>query len=64
MQTRTKNTHSVGKPVTTYHEQMIGGILYRVTSVYQGKIDLAKELEDLTVRKILEHENQLLQNQR
>jgi hypothetical protein len=53
------------KPVTTYHEEMIKGTLYRVTSVYQGKIELGKALEELTVRKILqrERENTLLQTQ-
>lgn len=51
------------EPVTTYHEQTIKGTLYRVTSVYQGKIDLAKALEDLTVRKILQSENGMLQTQ-
>ena len=44
-------------PVTTYHEKEIGNRLYRVTSVYLGKIELAKALEDLTVRKILRQEN-------
>ena len=44
-------------PVTTYHEKKIGNKLYRVTSVYLGKIELAKALEDLTVRKILRQEN-------
>ena len=52
------------EPITTYHEEKIKGTLYRVTSVYQGKIDLAKALEDLTVRKILQRENNLMQSQR
>ena len=51
------------KPVTTYHEEMIRGTLYRVTSVYQGKIDLGKALEELIVRKILQRENALTQAQ-
>ena len=42
--------------VTTYHEKKIGKNLYRVTSVYLGKVELAKALEDLTVRKILRQE--------
>ena len=45
------------EPVTTYHEKTIGKTLYRVTSVYKGEIELAKALEDLTVRKILRQEN-------
>ena len=45
------------KPVTTYHEKKIGKTLYRVTSVYKGEIELAKALEDLTIRKILRSEN-------
>ena len=53
-----------GKAVTTYHEAEIKGTLYRVTSVYQGKIDLGKALEELTVRKILEQENGLIQARR
>lgn len=47
------------KPVTTYHEEMIRGTLYRVTNVYQGKIELGKALEELTVRKILRQENEI-----
>ena len=53
------------KPVTTYHEKMIKGTLYRVTSVYQGKVELGKALEEFTIRKILEQEreNALFQTQ-
>ena len=51
------------KPVTTYHEEKIKGIRYRVTSVYMGKLDLAEALEELTVRKILQSENAILQAQ-
>jgi hypothetical protein len=51
------------KPVTTYHEEKIKGIRYRVTSVYTGKLDLAEALEELTVRKILQKENAFLQTQ-
>ena len=45
------------EPVTTYHEKKIGRTLFRVTSVYKGEIELAKALEDLTIRKILRSEN-------
>jgi hypothetical protein len=45
------------KPVVTYHEKKIGRTLYRVTSVYKGEFELAKALEDLTVRKILRGED-------
>ena len=41
------------KTVRTYHEVKIGKTLYRVTSVYLGKIDLQKTLEDYTVQKVL-----------
>jgi len=40
-----------------YQEVKIGNTLYRVTSVYLGKIDLGQALEDLTVRKILQSQN-------
>ena len=43
--------------LTTYKEHKIGKNLYRITSIYKGEIDLAKALEDLTVRRILRHEN-------
>ena len=43
--------------VTTYHEKKIDKTLFRVTSVYTGKIDLKKALEDLIVRRILRKEN-------
>jgi len=45
------------EPVITYHEKKIGKTLYRVTSEYKGEFDLAKALEDLTIRKILRQEN-------
>ncbi len=60
MQSMKEAKRPVSKPVTTYHEETIKGTLYRVTSVYQGKIDLGKALEDLTVRKILQTENGLV----
>ncbi|MCL2169599.1 MAG: hypothetical protein FWB74_06210 [Defluviitaleaceae bacterium] len=47
------------KPLTTYFEKKIGKNLFRVTSIYTGKIDLAKALEDLTVKKILQEEKAL-----
>ena len=48
---------TISNPLTTYHEKEFNKTLYRVTSVYLGEIDLAKALEDLTIRKILQHEN-------
>ena len=45
------------EPITTYHEKKIGKTIYRVTSVYKGEIELAKALEDLTIRKILRQES-------
>ena len=45
------------EPLTTYQEQKIKRTLYRVTGIYKGEIDLTKALEDLTVRRILEHES-------
>ena len=48
------NTNSSkGKVVSTYREVKIGKTLYRVTSVYLGKIDLQRAIEDYTVHKIL-----------
>ena len=49
------------KPVTTYHEEKIKGTLYRITSVHQDNIKLDKALEDLTVRRILQKENEMAQ---
>ena len=63
MQNNIETKQTNRKPVTTYHEEKIKGTLYRVTSVYQGKIDLGKALEELTVRKILQRENALTQTQ-
>jgi len=37
---------------TTFHEQKVGRTWFRVTSVYNGDIDLARTLEDLIVRKV------------
>ena len=48
---------SIAEPVATYHEKKVGKNLYRVTSIYQGKFDLAHALEDLIVNKILINEN-------
>jgi hypothetical protein len=61
MQKNTETGRVNRKPVTTYHEEKIKGTLYRVTSVYQGKIELGKALEEMTVRKILQNENALKQ---
>ena len=44
---------NIAEPVATYHEKKVGKNLYRVTSLYQGKLDLAHALEDLIVNKIL-----------
>ena len=52
VKSKTKNN-----PLTTYHEEKFNKTLYRVTSVYLGEIDLAKALEELTIRKIIQHEN-------
>ena len=49
----TKKPCPDSKVVTTYHEEKIRGTLYRVTSVYLGKFELGKALEDLTIRKVL-----------
>jgi hypothetical protein len=40
-------------PATTYREIIIGGTVYRVTSVYLGEKDLKTALEQLTVRRVL-----------
>jgi len=53
---KTDSAQSVNQ-ITTYHEKKIGKTLFRVTSVYTGKIDLKKALEDLIVRRILRKEN-------
>lgn len=46
----------------TYYETKIGKTLYRVTSVYLGKIDFGKALEDLTVRKVLKKSTKIRQS--
>jgi len=38
-----------------YFEKKIDKTLYRVSVAHNGKTDLKKTLEDLTVRKILQH---------
>ena len=52
----------LGVQETTYHEQEIRKTLYNVTSVYMGEISLAKALEDLIARRILQQENYVRQN--
>lgn len=52
-----KSTNPDGTVRETYHEKKIGKTLYRITSVYLGKIDLGKALEDLAVKKILREIN-------
>lgn len=37
---------------TSYRELQIGKVLYRVTSVYKGEINLKKALEDLAVHRV------------
>ena len=49
-------------PVTAYHEEMLSGTLYRITSIHHNRVDLGKTLEQLTVRKILQMENDALQS--
>jgi len=50
-------TNKPNEPITTYHERKIGKTLFRVTSIHKGEIDLARALEDLTIRRILRQEN-------
>ena len=40
-------------PATDYYERKIGKTLYRVKCVYMGKIDFAKAMEEMIVRKVL-----------
>jgi hypothetical protein len=54
---------------TAYREVKIGKILYRVTSVFTGEVDLKNALEDLAVRRALreseagfEHKNLIINN--
>ena len=49
-----KDSEKINIPVTTYHEKKISKTLFRVTSVYTGKIDFKKALEELIARKILQ----------
>ncbi|MCL1880665.1 MAG: hypothetical protein FWF76_00635 [Oscillospiraceae bacterium] len=44
----------------TYHEVKHGRTVYRVTSEFVGKVELAKVLEDLTVRKAVQEATSLL----
>lgn len=44
--------NQAAEPVTTYHEVQKDKVLYRVTSVFKGEIDLKIALEDLTVRRV------------
>jgi len=48
-----KELYPDGTIKETYHEKVIRGTCYRVTSEYQGKFQLGKALEDLTIRKVL-----------
>jgi hypothetical protein len=44
-------------PLAVYQESKYGKTLYKVTSEFLGKYELASLLEDLAVRKILRSEN-------
>jgi len=59
MNTKSK---SPDKPVEMYFEKKIGGTLYRVTNIHDGKVDLTKALEDLIVRKIIQQETEHITN--
>ena len=50
---RTANTNAVPEPVTAYREVKIGKMLYRVTSVFKGEVDLKAALEDSSVRRVV-----------
>jgi len=50
------------QPVTTYHEQTVDKILFRVTSIYKGEFELSKALEDLAVQRILKNQSAVLQH--
>ena len=52
-----------GKPITTYHETKIDKHLFRITSVFLGKVELAKTLEDIAISKILKQESMVLAGQ-
>ena len=41
------------EPVASYKEVSIGKTLYRVTSVFSGKKDLSRTLEQLAVRRAM-----------
>jgi len=51
------------RPVTTYHEEKHGNTLYRITNVYLGRMDFAKTIEGLIVRKVIMHESINLGNE-
>jgi len=36
-----------------YYERKIGKTIYRVTNIHKGEIDIAKALENLIVRQVL-----------
>jgi hypothetical protein len=63
------DTSRVNKHTSSYREVKVGKILYRVTSVFTGEIDLKNALEDLAVRRVLreseagfEHKNLINNN--
>ncbi len=40
-------------PPSTYREMTLGGVTYRITSVYLGEKDLKSTLEQLTVKRVM-----------
>ena len=51
------------RQITTYHETTIDKHLFRITSVFLGKVELAKTLEDIAISKILKQEGMVLSGQ-
>jgi hypothetical protein len=49
-----KNTNN---PIAACNEKEIGRTLYRITSIYTGRLELKEALEELTVKRILRDEN-------
>ena len=47
--------------ITMYHEKIIGKTLYRVTSIYLGKYEINKILEDLIVKRVLRDERAIIE---
>ena len=51
------------RQIATYHETTIDKHLFRITSVFLGKVELAKTLEDIAISKILKQESMVLSGQ-